>query len=107
MLIYLRYYLLAFIFDSVQYLLMLLILMANISYILQQEQFREYYDFVMPYLKTIRVNANDKSNHKLQVRAFECISLVALAVGKEKFRDDLELVFSQQYMPITSFCMCV
>ncbi|XP_009594485.1 uncharacterized protein [Nicotiana tomentosiformis] len=59
---------------------------------LSKEQFREYYDFVMPYLKTIRVNANDKSNHKLQVRAFECISLVALAVGKEKFRDDLEQV---------------
>nr|XP_016483704.1 PREDICTED: importin-5-like isoform X2 [Nicotiana tabacum] len=59
---------------------------------LSKEQFQAYYDFVMPYLKTIRANANDKSNHKLQVRAFECISLVALAVGKEKFRDDLEQV---------------
>ncbi|XP_070044074.1 importin subunit beta-3-like isoform X3 [Nicotiana tomentosiformis] len=61
---------------------------ANLS----KEQFQTYYDFVMPYLKTIWANANDKSNHKLQVRAFECISLVAMAVGKEKFRDDLEQV---------------
>ncbi|MBA0687112.1 hypothetical protein Goari_014674, partial [Gossypium aridum] len=53
-----------------------------------QEQFQKYYDAVMPYLKAILVNANDKSNRMLRAKAMECISLVGMAVGKEKFRDD-------------------
>ncbi|KAL1832006.1 hypothetical protein DCAR_0102023 [Daucus carota subsp. sativus] len=57
-----------------------------------QEQFQKYYDAVMPYLKTILVNANDKSNRMLRAKAMECISLVGMAVGKEKFRDDAKQV---------------
>ncbi|KAI3412406.1 TOG domain-containing protein [Psidium guajava] len=53
-----------------------------------QEQFQKYYDAVMPYLKNILVNATDKSNRMLRAKAMECISLVGMAVGKEKFRDD-------------------
>lgn len=48
----------------------------------------------MPYLKAILVNANDKSNRMLRAKAMECISLVGMAVGKEKFRDDAKQVFS-------------
>ncbi|KAL3529778.1 hypothetical protein ACH5RR_009100 [Cinchona calisaya] len=57
-----------------------------------QEHFQKYYDAVMPYLKTILVNANDKSIRMLRAKAMECISLVGMAVGKEKFRNDAKQV---------------
>nr|GMD21565.1 importin-5-like [Ipomoea batatas] len=57
-----------------------------------QEHFQKYYDAVMPYLKTILVNATDKVNRMLRAKAMECISLVGMAVGKEKFRDDAKQV---------------
>ncbi|XP_057437723.1 uncharacterized protein LOC130729888 [Lotus japonicus] len=57
-----------------------------------QEQFQKYYDAVMPYLKAILMNANDKTNRMLRAKAMECISLVGMAVGKEKFRDDAKQV---------------
>lgn len=46
----------------------------------------------MPYLKAILVNANDKSNRMLRAKSMECISLVGMAVGKDKFRDDAKQV---------------
>ncbi|KAJ0623769.1 putative TOG domain, importin beta family [Helianthus annuus] len=57
-----------------------------------QEYFQKYYDAVMPYLKAILVNANDKANRMLRAKAMECISLVGMAVGKEKFRNDAKQV---------------
>lgn len=57
-----------------------------------QEQFQKYYDSVMPYLKAILTNATDKSNRMLRAKSMECISLVGMAVGKEKFRDDAKQV---------------
>ncbi|KAJ0982706.1 hypothetical protein J5N97_010961 [Dioscorea zingiberensis] len=57
-----------------------------------QEQFQKYYDTVMPYLKTILMNATDKSNRMLRAKSMECISLVGMAVGKDKFRDDAKQV---------------
>ncbi|KAL8142865.1 hypothetical protein V2J09_015897 [Rumex salicifolius] len=57
-----------------------------------QELFQKYYDAVMPYLKTILINATDKSNRMLRAKSMECISLVGMAVGKEKFRDDAKQV---------------
>ncbi|KAE9602968.1 putative TOG domain-containing protein [Lupinus albus] len=57
-----------------------------------QEHFKKYYDAVMPYLKAILINANDKANRMLRAKSMECISLVGMAVGKEKFRDDAKQV---------------
>ncbi|XP_059429608.1 uncharacterized protein LOC132163363 [Corylus avellana] len=57
-----------------------------------QEHFQKYYDAVIPYLKAILVNATDKSNRMLRAKSMECISLVGMAVGKEKFRDDAKQV---------------
>ncbi|GKA65282.1 importin-5-like protein [Tanacetum coccineum] len=57
-----------------------------------QEHFQKYYDAVMPYLKAILINANDKANRMLRAKAMECISLVGMAVGKDKFRDDAKQV---------------
>lgn len=57
-----------------------------------QEHFQKYYDAVMPYLKSILMNATDKSNRMLRAKSMECISLVGMAVGKEKFRNDAKEV---------------
>lgn len=59
-----------------------------------QEQFQKYYDAVMPYLKVILMNATNKSNRMLRAKSMECISLVGMAVGKDKFRDDAKQVQS-------------
>ncbi|GER50738.1 importin beta-3 [Striga asiatica] len=58
-----------------------------------QEHFQKYYDAVMPYLKAILVNATDKSNRMLRAKAMECISLVGMAVGKEKFKNDAKQLY--------------
>jgi hypothetical protein len=63
-----------------------------------QASFQGYYDAVMPYLKAILVNATDKTNRMLRAKAIECISLVGMAVGKEKFGQDAKqvLVFNNR-----------
>ncbi|KAF2535051.1 hypothetical protein F2Q68_00022330 [Brassica cretica] len=80
-----------------------------------QEHFQKYYDVVMPYLKTILMNATDKSKRMLRAKSMECISLVGMAVGKDKFRDDarqvMEVLMSLQGSemeaddPITSYML--
>ncbi|KAK9220694.1 hypothetical protein WN944_009117 [Citrus x changshan-huyou] len=69
-----------------------------------QEHFQKYYDAVMPFLKAILVNATDKSNRMLRAKSMECISLVGMAVGKDKFRDDakqvMEVLMSLQGSPM-------
>ncbi|KAK8961974.1 hypothetical protein KSP40_PGU006553 [Platanthera guangdongensis] len=57
-----------------------------------QEQFKNYYDAVIPYLKAILLNAMDNSNRMLQAKSMECVSSVGMAVGKDKFRDDAKQV---------------
>ncbi|CAN4087801.1 unnamed protein product [Withania somnifera] len=57
-----------------------------------KEHFHKYYDVVMPCLKTLLVNANDKSDEELGRNALVCISSVGTSVGKEKFGDDLKQV---------------
>ncbi|GFY82225.1 ARM repeat superfamily protein [Actinidia rufa] len=55
----------------------------------QWEHFQKNCEAVTPYLKSILVNAANKSNSMLRAKAMECIiSFVGMAVGKEKFRDD-------------------
>ncbi|GAB2295429.1 hypothetical protein Dimus_038356 [Dionaea muscipula] len=53
-----------------------------------QKLLQEYYSTVMPYLIAILMNATDKANCMLRAKAMECISLVGMAVGKDKFKDD-------------------
>ena len=47
-----------------------------------------YYDQFMPSLKFIVQHATSKDLRLLRGKAIECISLVGLAVGKEKFMQD-------------------
>lgn len=73
--------------------------------VIQQEHFQKYYDAVMPYLKAILMNATDKSNRMLRAKAMECISLVGMAVGKEKFREDAKQVNVQTYFAISLYLL--
>lgn len=51
-----------------------------------EEKFVPYYDLFMPSLKHIVENAVQKELRLLRGKTIECISLIGLAVGKEKVR---------------------
>lgn len=73
-------------------------------YMAVQEHFQKYYDAVMPYLKSILMTATDKPKRMLRAKSMECISLVGMAVGKEKFRDDAKQV-SYTHLFVSSWCL--
>ena len=49
-----------------------------------EESFVPYYDRFMPSLKYVMANAVGKDYRQLRGKTIECISLIGLAVGKEK-----------------------
>uniref|UniRef100_A0A4W3GP23 Karyopherin (importin) beta 3 n=1 Tax=Callorhinchus milii TaxID=7868 RepID=A0A4W3GP23_CALMI len=53
-----------------------------------EEKFVPYYDLFMPSLKHIVENAIQKELRLLRGKTIECISLIGLAVGKDKFMQD-------------------
>nr|XP_033508043.1 importin subunit beta-3-like [Nicotiana tomentosiformis] len=57
-----------------------------------KEHFRTNYDTVMPHLRSVLRNAHLNSNLILRARTMECISVVGMAVGKGKFKDEVEQV---------------
>ncbi|CAO2829312.1 unnamed protein product [Amaranthus hypochondriacus] len=57
-----------------------------------KEDFQKYYDAVIPYLEAILINATEESNRMLRAEAIECITVIGMAVGKDKFQDDAKLV---------------
>ncbi|TPP65936.1 Karyopherin (importin) beta 3 [Fasciola gigantica] len=54
-----------------------------------EKRFSPYYDRFMPILKYIMENAVHKDLRLLRGKTIECISLIGLAVGKEKFINDV------------------
>mmetsp|Transcript_32109 Transcript_32109/g.90183 ORF Transcript_32109/g.90183 Transcript_32109/m.90183 type:complete len:1118 (-) Transcript_32109:115-3468(-) len=52
------------------------------------KDFSLYYDVIMPLLKQLVLNAKGEKESRLRGKAFECLSLLGLAVGKEKFLPD-------------------
>ncbi|CAH8670565.1 unnamed protein product [Schistosoma margrebowiei] len=54
-----------------------------------EKKFLPYYDRFMPVLKYIMENAIHKDLRLLRGKTIECISLIGLAVGKEKFIQDV------------------
>nr|CAH8872708.1 unnamed protein product [Trichobilharzia regenti] len=54
-----------------------------------EKKFLPYYDRFMPVLKYIMENAVHKDLRVLRGKTIECISLIGLAVGKEKFLQDV------------------
>ena len=57
-----------------------------------QTAFAKYYDVVLPFLKQILIAAGSKEHRMLRAKAVECISLVGMAVGKERFAKDAKEV---------------
>ncbi|XP_035214122.1 importin-5-like [Stegodyphus dumicola] len=53
-----------------------------------EERFTNYYERFMPYLKFIIQNAIQPDFRVLRGKTIECVSLIGLAVGKEKFLAD-------------------
>ncbi|XP_054709669.1 importin-5-like [Uloborus diversus] len=53
-----------------------------------EEKFTEYYEKFMPCLKYIIQSASDPNLRVLRGKTIECVSLIGLAVGKEKFLSD-------------------
>jgi len=49
------------------------------------DKFTKYYDTFIPFLMNILKNATGKEHRKLRGKAMECISLIGVAVGKDKF----------------------
>lgn len=53
-----------------------------------EKEFVTYYDRLMPCLKYIIQNANDERLRMLRGKTIECVSLIGLAVGRDKFLAD-------------------
>jgi len=53
-----------------------------------EKEFGNYYDGIMPILKQLIVHATGAKENRLRGKAFECLSLLGLAVGKERFLPD-------------------
>ncbi|XP_033637766.1 importin-5-like isoform X2 [Asterias rubens] len=68
-----------------------------------EEKFLQYYDRFMPNLKYIVQNASMKEFRLLRGKTIECISLIGLAVGREKFsmdaNDVMQLLLKSQVDP--------
>ena len=65
-----------------------------------EEDFVPFYDGFMPALKQLLRNAEGKEYRMLRGKAMECISLIGVAVGKERFGGDakevMELLIATQ-----------
>uniref|UniRef100_A0A6N2LF39 Condensin complex subunit 1 C-terminal domain-containing protein n=1 Tax=Salix viminalis TaxID=40686 RepID=A0A6N2LF39_SALVM len=61
-------------------------------YLKDIDQFSEYYGVVMPYLKVIMMTAKTELDHNLIANSVDCITMAWMAVGKEKIRDDIDMV---------------
>nr|XP_057906646.1 importin-5 [Doryrhamphus excisus] len=68
-----------------------------------EEKFVPYYDLFMPSLKHIVENAVQKELRLLRGKTIECISLIGLAVGKEKFMPDASAVMQLLLKTQTNF----
>lgn len=60
-----------------------------------EDRFTKYYERFMPSLKYIFQNANGKDFRLLRGKSIECISLIGLAVGAEKFLPDASEVMNE------------
>merc|ERR1719347_273876 len=59
-----------------------------------EDKFVDYYDKFMPCLKYMIANANEEDLRLLRGKTIECVSLIGLAVGGEKFSPDASEVMN-------------
>jgi len=55
-----------------------------------EKDFSKYYGAIMPMLKSFVMSATGEKEQRLRGKAFECMSLLGLAVGKEQFLPDAQ-----------------
>jgi hypothetical protein len=60
-----------------------------------EKDFADFYDGIMPMLKQLVMSATGDKEHRLRGKAFECVSLLGVAVGKERFLPDAQQVISE------------
>lgn len=68
-----------------------------------EDRFEQYYDKFMPTLKYLFVNATTSELRLLRGKTIECISLIGLAVGKDKFLSDCQDVMETLLRTQTNF----
>jgi len=68
-----------------------------------EDRFDAYYEKFMPTLKYLFVNATTNELRLLRGKTIECISLIGLAVGKEKFLADCQDVMETLLRTQTNF----
>lgn len=68
-----------------------------------EDKFEAYYDKFMPKLKYLFVNATTPDLRLLRGKTIECISLIGLAVGKDKFLQDCQDVMETLLRTQTNF----
>jgi hypothetical protein len=64
------------------------------------EDFKQYYDTTMPRLKQLILACTGEKQQRLRGKAFECLSLLGVAVGKEKFLPDADQAVRAMLTPI-------
>ena len=67
-----------------------------------KDMFEKYYATVVPLLMQIMTGTTDDDHRAMRAKAMECVSIVGMAVGKERFRPDAPkvmeaLAFIQQH----------
>eukprot|EP00906_Rhabdomonas_costata_P025796 RCo036847 len=66
-------------------------------------QFCKYYDTIVPFLKQVLLAPNyTKQDRMMRCKAIECISLIGMSVGKEKFGNDVREVMQVLHMTTQS-----
>jgi len=58
-----------------------------------EQDFVKYYDHIVPFLKQLLAQAPaDKQDRMLRAKAMECVTLIGMSVGKERFAADAKQV---------------
>lgn len=60
-----------------------------------EKDFSRYYDGIMPMLKQFIIHCKGEKENRLRGKSFECMSLLGIAVGKEKFKADASEAISE------------
>lgn len=64
------------------------------------DKFSQFYDQIMPLLKQFVIKSTNAKECRLRGKAFECMSLLGVAVGREKFKPDVEeVMFEMMKVP--------
>uniref|UniRef100_A0A7S4LGY4 C2H2-type domain-containing protein n=1 Tax=Eutreptiella gymnastica TaxID=73025 RepID=A0A7S4LGY4_9EUGL len=68
-----------------------------------EAEFVKYYDHIVPYLKQLLSQPPaDKQDRMLRAKAMECITLIGMSVGKEKFAPDAKQLMEMLHATLSS-----